>query len=237
MTLAPDRSNKKTAGALSYAGQIAPGARLLLIYDDTMFGSAKDGVLLTSQGIHWKNQFAATGFQAWASVRKASPKGKSLELDPGGKIQVNWGGVKCAEALASFINACAATASVNSGDRHAQRDELRDAVAAMADVEENGFVVVEEPSTGALLFQFCNGPEGPVMDVPLHDFEPYQRERAAAFLGHFDFGQTTVEASSVFVREFDAGDLDTLTSIAVRAIQGVHGLPSQTKLRIVRGWA
>lgn len=234
--VAPDRGNKKVAGALSYAGQIAPGTRLLLIYDDTMFGSAKDGVLVTSQGIHWKNQFAETGFQAWASVRKASPKGKSVELDPGGKIQVNWGGAKCAEALASFINSSAAMASVGDGDRHPQRDELREALAEMADVEEDGFVVVEESSTGALIVQFCNGDDGPVMDIPLQGFEQYQRERAVTFLGHFEFLQTTVESSSVFVREFDSGDLDALTSIAVRSIQGIHGLPRQTVLRIVRGW-
>lgn len=234
--LAPDPGHKKVVGALSYAGRIAPGTKVLLAYDDTMFGSGKDGMLVTSEGVHWKNQFADTGFQAWGSLRKATPKGKSVEIDPGGKIQINWGGAKCAEVLATFINACAGIASINGSDEHSQREDLRDALAEMRETEEDGFVVVEEPSAGSLIVQFCNGDCGPIMEVPLDAFERYRRERAAAFLGQLQFAETAVGSSKVLVREFAEDELDLLTSIAVRAVQGIHGLPSRTRLRIVRGW-
>ncbi len=54
----------KTAAA---ANAVRP-AEVLVLYDDTVFGSAEDGFVFTLRGLHWKNYTEERRFIAWQQI-------------------------------------------------------------------------------------------------------------------------------------------------------------------------
>lgn len=55
--LYPDIPTKKLENAIQTYAKITSDEQILCLIDNTVFGSAKDGALLTSRAIYWKNPF------------------------------------------------------------------------------------------------------------------------------------------------------------------------------------
>lgn len=65
----PSIPPKKLANALTiHTATLPSGEPVLVLYDDTVFGSAKDGFLLTSRGIYWRNLGEDPRFIEWAQI-------------------------------------------------------------------------------------------------------------------------------------------------------------------------
>jgi TIR domain-containing protein len=62
--------SKKLKNAIAtYASQVSP-EDVLLLYDNTTFGSAKDGLLLTSDAVYWRNNDGERDQLHYAEIRK-----------------------------------------------------------------------------------------------------------------------------------------------------------------------
>jgi hypothetical protein len=88
----------------TYAPDI-PAGDVLMVYDDTVFGSAKDGFLLTTSGIYWRNSFENPDrleFRELTTVDSKLAVVTSLVFVNGRKI--NFGGNQdAAAALAALL--------------------------------------------------------------------------------------------------------------------------------------
>ena len=146
--VAPDAAHKKLAGARVYATQLTGTSQVLAIYDDTLFRSAKDGITVSDQGVHWRNSFAPAGFAPWTSFPVATTSGKSVAIQPGSTANTNFGGAPCATVLAGFINsACGAFLASMPTGIHPQHGELRAEVVPLLQGERSGSVLVKDPSS------------------------------------------------------------------------------------------
>jgi hypothetical protein len=233
----PSHNHPKFVGALEYTSAVHRSLSPLLIYDDTFFGSGKDGLLVSELGVHWRNLYQQPGFVPWASLHCTQASGKSVVLEPGGSISCAYAGAKCAKALAAFINhaAGAAMVSLASAD-HPQRADLLDAIRMMHDISEDGFVIAEDPVTGRFV-QFCNGDAGPVFDVPFVQSPSFENERAAGFLEQCGFGPPVPNSESLsFQREYDRNRIDEMVTDALKALQGIYRLQPGVPLKIIKGW-
>eukprot|EP01114_Cavostelium_apophysatum_P016211 TRINITY_DN4559_c0_g1_i1.p1 TRINITY_DN4559_c0_g1~~TRINITY_DN4559_c0_g1_i1.p1 ORF type:complete len:198 (+),score=21.44 TRINITY_DN4559_c0_g1_i1:201-794(+) len=52
-----------------FQGILPSNEEIAVLYDDTTFGSAKSGFLLTMRGVYWKNDSELPKFVAWQSLR------------------------------------------------------------------------------------------------------------------------------------------------------------------------
>jgi hypothetical protein len=231
----PMPKERKLAGALEYVPQVHRGLMALVLYDDTFFSSGKDGMLVSDLGIHWRNSYKDPGFTPWSALHAASAKGKSVQLEPGGEISCAYGGAKCALALATFVDVAAGAAMAASADSsHPQRDELREALLEMRGVDEDGFVIAEDPVSGWFV-QFCNGVDGPVLDIPLKKKTPLEWMRAEGFLTQCGFPEADTDSESS-QREYEDDAMEEMLSDAIRALQGIYRLRPGIPLRISKGW-
>ena len=48
-------SRKRRSATAAYSHQFEPGEDIIALYDDTVFGSAEQGFVLTDRRISWKN--------------------------------------------------------------------------------------------------------------------------------------------------------------------------------------
>ncbi|KHF34530.1 hypothetical protein CM49_03138 [Paenibacillus sp. P1XP2] len=71
---------KKMQQAVQSYAQLSPGEIPLIVYDNTAFGSGKDGCLLTNQRIFIKNMFSAPKSYLYDSISVIELKGVSKEL-------------------------------------------------------------------------------------------------------------------------------------------------------------
>lgn len=62
----------------TYAQAMVPGEDEVLLIDDTVFGSAKDGVLFTQKAIYAHNQFESSWRCAYEDLREVARKGNSI---------------------------------------------------------------------------------------------------------------------------------------------------------------
>ena len=152
--VAPDAAHKKLAGARVYATQLTGTSQVLAIYDETLFRSAKDGITVSDQGVHWRNPFAPAGFAPWTSFPVATASGKSVVIQPGSTANTNYGGAPCATVLAGFINAaCGAFLASMPTGIHPQHGELRAQLVPLLQGERSGSVLVKDPgSVGRVWF-------------------------------------------------------------------------------------
>lgn len=232
----PQADHRKFVGALEYISASHRNLKPLLVYDDTFFGSGKDGLLVSDLGVHWRNLYQEPKFVSWSSLHSARQSGKAVELEPGGEISCAYEGVKCAMALASFINHTAGAAAVAlSAAAHPQQGEVLDAVRTMQGMDQDGFVIVEDPATGRFV-QFCNGELGPVLDIPYTDYTQAQRERASGFLEQCGFGAPQSNSES-FQRQYGKAETGQMVSDALAALRGIHSLRFDIPLKITRGWS
>ncbi len=51
-----------------HAAHLGPDETVAVLYDDTFFGSAKDGFLLTPRRLCWKNFSGAVGSLEWSAI-------------------------------------------------------------------------------------------------------------------------------------------------------------------------
>ncbi len=155
----PEPSHKKLAGARVYATQLGGTDRVLMLYDDTLFRSAKDGIAVSNLGIHWKNQFDSPNFIPWSLLPVATAAGKSVSIQPGASASVAFGGAQCAAVIACFVNAaCGAFMASMQLQVHPQDDELRAALLWMAQGNGGRSVIVKDPDAIAhLLFKVREG--------------------------------------------------------------------------------
>ena len=231
----PSPSERKLTGALDYVPQVHRGLIALLLYDDTIFSSGKDGLLVSDRGVHWRNLYKDPGFTGWTSLHSATPKGKSVHLEPGGEISCGYAGAKCAVALCTFINLAAGAAMAASADAsHPQRDELREALLEMRGIDEDGYVIAEDPVSGWFV-QFRNGQDGPVLDIPLVEKTRLEWVRAEGFLAQCGFPAADEDSES-HQREYEDEAIEEMLSDAIRALQGIYRLRPGIPLRITKGW-
>lgn len=232
----PKPDHRKLVGALDYVTAVHRNLKPLLVYDDTFFGSGKDGLLVSDLGIHWRNLYQEPKFVPWASLHSVKASGKAVVLEPGGEISCAYAGAKCAQVLASFINHSAGAAMISlSAISHPQQSELLDAVRAMRNVDGDGFVIVEDPATGRIV-QFCNGELGPVLDVPKVEYSDAQCERAAGYLEQCGFDVSVPKGNPSFQREYDPSATVQMVSEALGALRGIHNLRIDVPLTITKLW-
>ncbi|MBR2215543.1 MAG: hypothetical protein IJ849_07275 [Selenomonadaceae bacterium] len=100
------KGKKKLAGAMKSYAKLLPDELPIIVYDDTFFGSADNGFLLTSRGIHWKNFLADAVFLTYGKITGAEskvPEGKKKsELFVNGK-KINTVGIKDKEKGVELI--------------------------------------------------------------------------------------------------------------------------------------
>lgn len=79
---------KKLRGAIgSYASQVDPQT-VLLLQDNTVFGSAKIGFLFTNKSIYWRNLFEEPSTIHFGGVEQVSVTETTTVLEPA-RIEVN----------------------------------------------------------------------------------------------------------------------------------------------------
>ena len=86
--LAPHIPAKKEANARKvHASHIPPDDPILVLYDDTVFGSAKVGYLMTPRGLYWKNIMEKPCLVEWRYLDADAivSDGKNVQL-AGGQI-------------------------------------------------------------------------------------------------------------------------------------------------------
>lgn len=75
----PNIPTKKIIGALSYSN-VKPDDVLILI-DDTVFGGAKDGMIITIKGIFSHETFEERKFFGWDQIKEVTASGKQLKIN------------------------------------------------------------------------------------------------------------------------------------------------------------
>ena len=239
--LNPVAGHKKLEGARSYATQVTPATRLLMVYDDTMFGSGKDGMLVSELGVHWRNAFEDPQFIPWGEFGRALASGKKIVFErnqpgAGGHVGCAMGGAAAAEAMARLVNRAAGAAMAwVEHSRHPQWDGLRAALLQMGGVEENAHVSLDDDESGAFV-QFCAGDDGPRIDIPITDARDARVDRLCGFVDQLDFETERGGDFTSHWREFAAEEVDRLLALAFRVLFGGQGVNPRLALRLRRGW-
>jgi len=111
--LAPGIPERKLAGARTYVHP-GDGSPLVAVYDNTVFGSATEGFVLTVAGISWHNIFESPRFCRWEDVSAAESHGPfaiNLYGHPGaegrpllGILQVSSGGKGIRNLVTDALN-------------------------------------------------------------------------------------------------------------------------------------
>lgn len=125
----PRIPRRKLEGAIAaYAPTVPPEAVLLLI-DDTVFGGAADGMMVTTQGIHSKQMMDSPRYLAWESIRTVEPGPKGRVMVNGyeffrGHIVDHYALVTLARRLAIMVGAASAPRpqQPSPGRDHGARD-------------------------------------------------------------------------------------------------------------------
>jgi hypothetical protein len=74
----PDIPKNKSDNVLEkYSKLLKPKEQILLIYDGTMFGSAKDGFILTNLGVGWSETFGSPKYCLYENIELKSVQKKS----------------------------------------------------------------------------------------------------------------------------------------------------------------
>ncbi|UGB37247.1 J domain-containing protein [Frateuria soli] len=116
---------KKLSGAISaYAPSIDP-LEVLVLLDDTVFGGAREGMIVTRDGLYAKQKFEEPRHIHWRNIRKVEPETNS-------RVRVNGDVFFKADiihhfailALASRLNHFVADSSESSSDRTGATDPL-----------------------------------------------------------------------------------------------------------------
>lgn len=240
VTINPASGHKKLEGAREYATRVQAGTRALLVYDDTVFRSGKDGLLVSELGVHWRNMFAEPGFVPWTSCPVATASGKAVVIDPGGSVSCAFGGAKCAMAIARFVNEAAGAAmAAVLFDAHPQSQVLRSALSAMSEVDQDDFVIVEHPSSDKFV-QFCNGESGPVLDVVQPPPGSPEADRLTGLLmqlGDFDrVEHDSTQGSGSFQREYETTELNLAVRHAFLVLRTMCRVSGDMRVNIVKGW-
>ncbi|MCP4140963.1 MAG: hypothetical protein GY755_11865 [Chloroflexi bacterium] len=89
-----DTANKKKLEKAIKSFEIPKGEKLLMLYDDTVFGSNKHGFALCREGIYWRNSWDTPTKRTklmWKkfSERKIELKELAIELGRGDRISVS----------------------------------------------------------------------------------------------------------------------------------------------------
>jgi hypothetical protein len=113
-------------------------------------------------------------------------------------------------------------------------DELREALLEMRGIDEDGYVIAEDPVSGWLV-QFRNGEDGPVLDIPLVEKTRLEWVRAEGFLAQCGFPAADADSES-HQREYEDEAIEEMLSDAIRALQGIYRLRPGIPLRITKGW-
>lgn len=120
----PDVPDKKLRNAKGYANLIADEIIIALI-DDTLFGSANDGCLITNCGIHWHNTSEKPGYRMYSELVPEEVKYTGavvsmwIELNPSTRITCTSSDKATISAVASFIQHAAALSVAMSGKKDA----------------------------------------------------------------------------------------------------------------------
>lgn len=75
----PNIPSKKIMGALTYA-RVEPN-EVLVLMDDTVFGGAKDGMVITTKGIFSHEPFSERRFFEWKKIKNVTSNGKELNVN------------------------------------------------------------------------------------------------------------------------------------------------------------
>jgi hypothetical protein len=111
--VAVGREHPKLEGAQTYASGLSVFDRILLLYDNTIFRSGKDGMIVTAKGIYWRNPFSTPGAIAWSDFQSATARKGDVVLEPGSHaVSISFGGAQAAAAIAAVLNAVAPIARV-----------------------------------------------------------------------------------------------------------------------------
>jgi uncharacterized protein with PIN domain len=76
----PDIPEKKLANALNSYIILDEDEQLIYLYDSTFFGSAKEGVALSTKGIYWKELYEGSQYFSYCDIEKISRKGSDLYI-------------------------------------------------------------------------------------------------------------------------------------------------------------
>ncbi len=239
VVLAPDASYKKLTGARGYATQLGSSGRVLMLYDDTLFRSAKDGITVSDLGVHWKNQFDSPGFTPWSLLPFATAAGKSVSIQPGASANVAFGGAQCATVIACFINAaCGAFMASMPLQVHPQFEELQSALAWMLQRGENRTVTLKDPDAIVrLLFKVREG--RPVLAIFRPALESAEGFRVSALiqqLGKFR-AYTSDGGRDWFDREYATIELGFAAQHAFLILRALHLKPDGATVHIERSGA
>jgi hypothetical protein len=239
VVLAPDASYKKLTGARGYATQLGSSGRVLMLYDDTLFRSAKDGITVSDLGVHWKNQFDSPGFTPWSLLPVATAAGKSVGIQPGASANVAFGGAQCATVIACFINAaCGAFMASMPLQVHPQFEELQSALAWMLQRGENRTVTLKDPDAIVrLLFKVREG--RPVLAIFRPALESAEGFRVSALiqqLGKFR-AYTSDGGRDWFDREYATIELGFAAQHAFLILRALHLKPDGATVHIERSGA
>lgn len=76
-----DKTKKKFKGATSSYARLVDDEYPIVCYDDTVFGGAKDGFLITNFGIHLHNSNEKAIFFEHKNIRRLEMRGKNIYID------------------------------------------------------------------------------------------------------------------------------------------------------------
>lgn len=237
--LNPAWDHKKLQGARSFAPQVTASTRVLLAYDDTMFGSGKDGLLVTDLGVHWRNAFEDPHFIPWTEFTYAIEDGKKISLmqkrGGTGCVNCSMAGAAGAAVMARFINrASGAALAWVEHSRLEQADELEEALLAMESVEGDAFVVLRDDYTDAYV-QFCLGEDGLQIDIPIEkSVRDHREERLLGFVEQLGLEHDTNEDFECYWREFSKDEVGDLIRLAFHAM--LEGQAEDEPYDIECGW-
>jgi hypothetical protein len=235
--LLPPAGHKKLEGAKAFATQLTESTKVLLIYDDTLFGSGKDGLLVSELGVHWRNAFEQPQFIPWSEYRFASPQGKKIELKPSATVGCATGGAAAAVAIAQFINRAAGAAMAPASfPTHSVAKELKKALIEMVEVDsENDFVVLSDSESDAFV-QFYVGQEGAQISVPVPDERNPRIERLLGFMQQTGIESERADTLLNYWSAFKEDGIDDLITFAFRVLHGGQAVPLTGTLLVQRGW-
>lgn len=91
----------------AYAPGVAPN-EVLLLYDNTVFGSAKDGLLITTEAVHWHNMWEDVGMARFSDIKTVTfnlqPLTSQINIDGSGiSVTQSKDLVKLTQVLADLL--------------------------------------------------------------------------------------------------------------------------------------
>jgi SAM domain (Sterile alpha motif) len=235
--LRPYASDARLLGALAYAPQLGSNSHVLLLCDDTLFRSGKEGVIVSDQGVHWRNEHENPHFTPWTALPVARADGKRVEIKPGGLANSFIGGEGCATGIARFINsACGAFLASMPMQAHSKHGAVKKLVAPLAQCEGNDVFLVRSVD-GLAQIAFSHS-EGRLMLSVVQPAEGTPaRLRLAAFSAQVGGFQERILSggSRCLVRHYDAADADAATHHAFHCIRVLLACDNDPQVLVQRG--